>query len=114
DNLTECSTQLANYKDRLTEEEEKATSAAQDIRRYDQLYETKVDELEDLEGDLANAQNVAQMRALTIASKDKEIDNLGQTINTKNQEISALNIKIDQLRDDIDILEDDLYACENP
>lgn len=111
-NLTECTTQVKNYQERLSEEEEKATSAAQDIRRYDQLYETKVAEIEDTKDDLSAAQKQIQLKELRITSLEAEKAGLQQTVNTRNQEINTLNDKISSLNDDIDNLEVQLSACE--
>lgn len=120
ENLTECSTQLANYKDRLSEEEEKATSAAQDIRRYDQLYEGKVDELSEAADELDASQKKVTLKDLRITSleseknilKDKE-DQCIQNLNTKIGEIERLDDKIDSYQSKISCCKDeaDLTTC---
>ena len=54
--LSECQVALANYQDKFSQATQQVNKTAQDIRKYDQLYEQRTGELKDTQTQLDNAQ----------------------------------------------------------
>ena len=88
-------------------------STAQDIRRYDQLYESKVAELADAEEELEDAESQIANLKLIKTGLENEKATLQSQKRDLEQQIRQLNDRIDDLRDDVNYYKDKYNCCEN-
>jgi len=110
--LDQCQVSLQNYQEKYSEAQEQVTSTAEDIRKYDQLYEQKVGELGDSQSQLLNAQKQLEFERI---QKEKFQDFYEVTLQQKQQlesQIATKDAKISSLENQISNLEDDLEACQ--
>lgn len=110
--LGQCQVALTNYQERYSEALADVNATAQDIRKYDQLYEQKVGELKDSQSQLLSTQKQLEFERLQkqqfqglYESEQRKANQLSEQIESKDEEIR-------QLRNRIDNLEEDLDACE--
>ncbi len=99
--LSECQVALANYQDKFTQATQQVNKTAQDIRKYDQLYEQRTGELKDTQTQLDNAQKqsiVERQRGDSLqTSLTQEMDSnrqLNSTVNSLTQQLSSLDSKL--------------------
>lgn len=102
--LSSCEVALANYQERYEQAQAKVNETSQDIRKYDQLYEQKVGELQDTQGQLASTQRQLEFQEL-------QSEKFQQLYEAQLQVARQQNITISNLRDEIDDLERDLRSC---
>lgn len=103
--LGQCQVELANYREVASEAQEQANQSAQDVRKYDEIYEQKVGELADTQSQLADT-----TRQLAFEKLQKE--RFQASYEQQLSENRKLNITIDSLEDRISDLKSDLAACK--
>lgn len=113
ENLSTCENKLGVCLQTNVEKEKQLNSTAQDIKRYDIIYEGKVAELEDVQNDLSKANARIKSLELIKAGLESEKTALQQTINTKTQEINNLNTQIDNLESDVDYWKAKWNCCKD-
>ena len=96
--LDQCQIELGNYRETASEAQRQANQSAQDIRKYDELYEQKVGELQD------------SNRQLAFEKLQKE--HFQASYEAELVQSRSLNQTIDSLRARIDDLEEDLDQCQ--
>lgn len=111
-NLSTCQEALNNYQNRFVEAQEQINSTAQDIRRYDQLYENKVAELSEKGDELSTANNRIQTLELIKASLESDKTALEQQTRVLEQEKTQLTTEIADLEDDVDYWKDRFSDCK--
>lgn len=106
--LQQCEVALANYQERYSEAEQRVNETAQDIRRYDQLYEQKVSELEDSQDELLKTKKQLEFQELqaekfktSYEDQLKENEQLQLSIESKDARIQELNDRINDLKDEL-------------
>lgn len=109
--LGSCNAALENYQEKYSEAQTKVNETAQDIRKYDQLYEQKVGELKDTQQQLLETQTQREFEKI---QKEK----FQQSYETALRDQQQLELTVDSqrdlinsLRNDIDDLEDQVAAC---
>jgi len=103
--LDQCQIELGNYRETASEAQRQANQSAQDIRKYDELYEQKVGELQDSQVQLADTN-----RQLAFEKLQKE--HFQASYEAELVQSRSLNQTIDSLRARIDDLEEDLDQCQ--
>lgn len=112
ENLTTCETQLANYQERLNTAQSQLSSTSEDIRRYDQLYETKVAELSDTSDELETANKRVQSLNLIKTGLETENSQLKGQTNQLQQSVNQLTTRVDDLEDDVTYWRSKFNCCE--
>ncbi len=111
--LQSCQVSLENYMEKYSEAQVRVNETAQDIRKYDQLYEQKVGELTDTQQQLLDTKTKLEFEKL---QKEKFQQNYEETLRQAQQlqlDIDSKNILLSQLKDDISRLKSDLSACQS-
>lgn len=103
--LSQCQVELTNYREVASDAQEQANQSAQDVRKYDEIYEQKVGELADTQSQLGDAN-----RQLAFEKLQKERFQI--SYEQQLSENRKLNLTIDSLQDKISDLKDDLAACK--
>lgn len=96
-NLSACTTQVANYQDRLEQCNERAESAVADIESYDKIYEQKVAELGETEDELDNANERVQTLSLIQTGLETQVNDLRGQRDELQQSVNQLDNRIDDL-----------------
>jgi chromosome segregation ATPase len=111
-NLSSCLTALANYKDVLSQSQEKLNATSQDIRKYDTLYSQKVAELTQTQQQLTTTQG--QLNDMTL--QKEQFKNLyGQAalnITVLQSSINSLNSQIYSYRNSLSACQSSLSSCQ--
>lgn len=103
--LQQCQVSLNNYINQYAEAQEQVNQTAQDIRKYDQLYEQKVADLKETTETLASTQAQLQFEKLQKERFQQYYEDAMRTIASQNSTIRTLNTRIRNL-------ENELEACE--
>ncbi|MDD9954258.1 MAG: hypothetical protein OXR66_08050 [Candidatus Woesearchaeota archaeon] len=111
--LDECNAALANYQDLYLEAESQANESAEDIRKYDQLYEQKVGELQDSSNQLSDTQNQLAFERLQKEDFQEKYENAQADVRDRDNVISSLNSRVTDLQRDKSDLAQQLAACES-
>ncbi|MBR9700665.1 hypothetical protein GOV11_02265 [Candidatus Woesearchaeota archaeon] len=109
--LTACQVALTNYQDRYSESQERVSETAEDIRKYDELYEQKVGELGDTQQQLLQAKTQQEFERLQKQKFQERYETELATNRELSNNIDDLKGDILSLRSDISDLEDELDAC---
>ena len=104
-NLSQCVNALDTYKQRYQKAEQQINTTAGDIRRYDQLYETRVAELKQTQVNLDEANDQVKTLTLIKASLETQIASLNSQLADKTREITTLQASVTSLRSEIRCLE---------
>jgi chromosome segregation ATPase len=111
-NLSICLTALANYKDVLSQSQEKLNETSQDIRKYDTIYGQKVAELTQTQQQLTTTQG--DLNSMTL--QKEQFKNLyGQsqlTVAVLNNTVSSLNSQISSCRSSLSSCQSSLSTCQ--
>jgi uncharacterized membrane protein YgaE (UPF0421/DUF939 family) len=99
--LAECQVALANYQDKFTQATQQVNKTAQDIRKYDQLYEQRTGELKDTQLQLENIQRQSIVerqrgdRLQDLYNQEIQLNTqLNMTISSLNQKLSSTESKL--------------------
>ncbi|MFQ5474203.1 MAG: hypothetical protein ACE5DM_00030 [Candidatus Nanoarchaeia archaeon] len=114
-----CQANLDNTMRRLGKTSEILNATESDIRKYDELYAGKSEELSDTQSDLESTKSDLT-QYIDLYGKEKkrandlsvEVTRLTNEKNALSKENNNLRIQVAGLEDDVSDLQDDLDACE--
>lgn len=112
-NLSSCENQLNVCRQAAQEAQKQLNSTTQDIRRYDQLYETKVAELQDISEELKDVQSQILNLRLIKTSLEAQVSGLQGDVRERDQQINILKGRISSLEDDVDYYKDKYTCCKS-
>ncbi len=110
-NLSQCTTALENYRERLQQKESELKETSADIAKYDTLYEQKVAELEKTQDLLESTRR----QLSTVRLQKEQFKNLyGKAllnISVLQERVADLQEDVASLRRQVSNLQDELDSC---
>lgn len=116
--LEECRTALANYQTQYSEATQQVNKTAQDIRKYDQLYEQRTSELKETQTTLEKTQTQLSFEKLQkekfqqfYEAERQATYQLNATVQSQATKIRSLDNKIDDICDECRTSGGDCDSC---
>jgi chromosome segregation ATPase len=113
DTLSACQTALSNYESKYAESLAKVNETTQDIRKYDQLYESKVGELKDTQTQLTTTANQLAFEKLQKEKFQQFYEQAAKANAQLNQTIAYQKSQIDSLSSQLASSNSALSSCRS-
>jgi chromosome segregation ATPase len=112
-NFTTCQNVLDDKEQKLASCVEDLNSTAQDIGKYDTLYEQKVQELQSTKNELQRTDKELKETINELRSTEQEAEDALAEQRRLQDQLQQRKQEIQNLEAEIDNLEDDLEACQD-
>lgn len=110
-NFTTCSDVLATKEDKLLSCIEDLNSSAQNIGLYDNLYEQKVEQLQNTQAELELTDQELKQTKLDLSKAQSQYQEQLDIVTDLQAQITTLEEEVDDLEAQLNSCQDDLAAC---